>query len=167
MVHERAILIRQVLDLQADLWRSAGAAEQWLAVDLTMPQLKVLVFIYDSQTASMGHVAGALGVSLSTVTGIVDRLVEHELVHREADPDDRRLVLCRLTTAGRATVERLNQLAGARLARLVDDLSVTDLHTVIAGLTVLCAAAGHDQPRATHRPPTRVPVGSAWARGAI
>ena len=47
----------------------------------------------------MGQLAASLAVTLSTVTGIVDRLVEHQMVVREEDPHDRRLVVCRLRAA--------------------------------------------------------------------
>jgi predicted RND superfamily exporter protein len=41
----------------------------------------------------MGAIASATGVALSTATGIVDHLVKKGLVLRDADPQDRRLVM--------------------------------------------------------------------------
>src|SRR5215212_2293842 len=102
-------LVQQVLELQTRLFRSMRPAREWLEVDLTMPQLKVLFLLYAEDGASMGRLASALGVTLSTVTGIVDRLVEHAMVQRQEDPQDRRLVVCRLTPRAVTTVERLHQ----------------------------------------------------------
>jgi DNA-binding MarR family transcriptional regulator len=136
---ERGALTQRVLDLQISMFRSARPAREWLEVDLTMPQLKVLFILAADNGASMSHLASGLGVTLSTATGIVDRLVEHELVQRQEDPQDRRLVVCRLTPRAVALVERL-QLAGRlRLGSVLADLSLEELRTVAAGMEVLAA----------------------------
>ena len=143
MKDERAGLIQEILDLQTQLYRSLRPAHEWLEVDLTMPQLKVLFLLYSEGSASMGHLASSLGVTLSTVTGIVDRLVEHDLVERREDPHDRRLVLCRLTARGSDTVDRLQQAGRSHLADLLQHLPLADLRSVAAGLDVLVGAARH------------------------
>jgi DNA-binding MarR family transcriptional regulator len=141
MADERAQLLKQVLDLQAELSRLLRPAREWLEVDLTMSQFKVLFLLYTDGSASMGQLAGSLGVTLSTVTGIVDRLVEHGVVQREEHPQDRRLVLCRLTSQGFDTVEGLYEAGRNRFRALVEDLSPSDLRTVVDGLAVLQGAA--------------------------
>ena len=142
MRDERWELIRQVLDLQTHLYKSLRPAREWLEVDLTMPQLKVLFILYAEDGASMGRLAGALGVTLSTVTGIVDRLVEHAMVQRQEDPQDRRLVVCRLTPRAVSTVERLHQAGRLRLGSVLADLALDELRTLAAGMEVLAAAFG-------------------------
>jgi len=137
-------LVRRVLDLQTDLFRSMRPSRYWLEVDLTMPQLKVLFLLYAEGSASMGYLAHALGVTLSTVTGIVDRLVEHRLVRRQEDPQDRRLVVCRLTDQGHTTAERLHQAGRSRVRAVLADLSAEDLQTVVEGYEVLAAAVARN-----------------------
>ena len=61
------------------------------------------------ERASMGDLAEALGLSRAGVTGTVNRLVADGLVLRERGDGDRRLLLARLTPAGRA---RVAQAAG-------------------------------------------------------
>jgi DNA-binding MarR family transcriptional regulator len=141
MRDERQELIRQILDLQTHLDRSLCLAHEWLEIDLTMPQAKTLVLLYSDGVARMGQLASSLGVTLSTVTGIIDRLVEHGMVQRLEQPQDRRLVVCRLTSRGSETVERLHPPGRGRMANLLDDLSVDDLRKVVAGHGVLAAAA--------------------------
>lgn len=46
-------------------------------------------------------------VTTGAMTNRIDRLVERALVERDADPDDRRRVVVRLTTAGRQLVDRV------------------------------------------------------------
>ena len=148
MQDERAMLTRQVLDLQIELYRSLRPAREWLEIDLTMPQMKVLFLLYWEEATSMSKLAASLGVTLSTMTGIVDRLVEHGLVQRQENPQDRRLVLCHLTPGGAATVERLHQAGRDRLGSVLSELSLSDLRTVAVGLDVLARVARRE--RAAH-----------------
>jgi DNA-binding MarR family transcriptional regulator len=60
----------------------------------------------------MGNLAEALHCDSSNVTGIVDRLEERGLVHREASKDDRRVRLLVLTAEG----ERLRREITSRFA---------------------------------------------------
>jgi DNA-binding MarR family transcriptional regulator len=56
------------------------------------------------ERASMGDLAETLGLSRAGVTSTVNRLVADGLVLRERGEGDRRLLLARLTTAGRERV---------------------------------------------------------------
>jgi len=85
--------------------------KEWLSLDLTTPQLKVVLLLFVGGSTRMSVIASALGVSLATATGVVDRLVERGMVIRESDPDDRRVVLCRLSQKGEQTIIGLWQLA--------------------------------------------------------
>src|ERR1051326_9613011 len=63
----------------------------FLSCDLSMPQLKTLSYVTKNDGATSGQIAHRLGVGLSTITGIVDRLAEQGLVTRHEDPRDRRI----------------------------------------------------------------------------
>ncbi len=102
----------------------------WLQVDLTMRQFKALFLLYPVDGLPMKRLAEGLGVSVTAITGLVDRLVEHELAWRDQDPDDRRLVIARLTDSGRTMVERLQSLRRDRLAWVFQRLSIDDLQVI-------------------------------------
>src|SRR5581483_11008116 len=140
MTADRAHLVEQALSLRSDLYRSLRPAREWLEIDLTTSQLKVLFLLYSADSASMGQLAASLGVTLSTVTGIVDRLVEHGMVLREEDPHDRRLVVCRLTPDGATVAARLIEAGNTRLREVLDRLSVAELRCVVEGLQLLTDA---------------------------
>jgi DNA-binding MarR family transcriptional regulator len=95
----------------------------WCAVELTMPQLKALLLVDSASGASHGEIARGLGVGLSTVTGIVDRLVEHGLVERYTDPDDRRMSRVRVTDIGSELLDGLWATRGERLGQALASLS--------------------------------------------
>jgi DNA-binding MarR family transcriptional regulator len=69
-------------------------------------------------------------VSLSTVSGLVDRLVDQGLVSRHHDPADRRQVVVAATPAGVALVDRFRQLGVGELQELLMDLSDEELGDV-------------------------------------
>lgn len=142
---ERAALTREILNTDRRIYQAiqAGSSDAWLRVELTIRQLKILLLLQASEThsARMGQLAAALRVTLPTITGIVDRLVEHGLVRREEDPSDRRLVVARLTPAGRELVERLQSHGRNQMAATLRRLSVEELRIVARALDLLLTAA--------------------------
>jgi DNA-binding MarR family transcriptional regulator len=114
----------------------------WCAVDLTMPQVKALLLAYSPTGASHGEIARALGVGVSTVTGIVDRLVEHGLVERHTDPDDRRLSRVRATQAGIDLLDRLWTSRIERLNQLLDVLGPDERAAFTSALQHLAQVLG-------------------------
>lgn len=129
---ERARLSERILRLDSRVFQflQSGQASAWLTVDLTMPQLKVLLIVFGAGSASAGQLARGLGVTLSTITGIVDRLVDHRLVGRAEDPTDRRITRVSITDEGRALVESLYLSSRERVQRLLDRLDLEALRTV-------------------------------------
>jgi DNA-binding MarR family transcriptional regulator len=76
------------------------------------------------------ELATRLGVGPSAVTPLVDRLVEHGLVRREEDREDRRITRLLITDQGQALLERM--FAGQRelLAGLLHRLDPDELAAV-------------------------------------
>jgi DNA-binding MarR family transcriptional regulator len=75
----------------------------------------------------MSSIASTLDIALSTATGIVDNLVKKDFVVREADPQDRRLVICRLSPAGQALISRLWMSGQFQMEKLLDGLTQEQL----------------------------------------
>ena len=75
----------------------------------------------------MSSIASELDVALSTATGVVDHLVKKGLVIREADPQDRRLVICRLSPTGQELINRLWTSGQFQMERLLDGLTLEQL----------------------------------------
>jgi DNA-binding MarR family transcriptional regulator len=109
--------------------------------ELTVAQLRVLFRLRGGGPVPSGQLANQLGVTLPTVTSVIDRLVKQELVERRDDPGDRRRVIVAVTPAGRALVERIQQGRHARLVRALDAIEPVTLAKLIDGLAALAAAA--------------------------
>jgi DNA-binding MarR family transcriptional regulator len=80
------------------------------AYGLTGPQANVLRLVWQRRGIEQRELQEQLGVTSPTLTGIVDGLVERELVERRLSPEDARVKLLLLTERGRAVSEELATL---------------------------------------------------------
>jgi DNA-binding MarR family transcriptional regulator len=143
---ERAVrerLLRHVLVEQERLASIVlrSLSSTWLAVDLTMPQLKTLLIVVQEAGTTGSHLSRCLRVGLSTVTGIVDRLCEQGLVARTVAPQDRRATRVTATAAGQRLVGRLYRVRRERMARVLEGLDLPALRLVDEAVTLLARSA--------------------------
>jgi len=138
----------QVLSALRRLIRATDLDAKNLArqTNLSTSQLLVMEILAADGQLSIGRIAGRVGLAQATVTVIVDRLAERELVVRRRSDADRRLVVVNLTKQGselfaRAPtalqmtfVRNFTQLKGwektailSSLQRLADLMEVEDL----------------------------------------
>jgi DNA-binding MarR family transcriptional regulator len=146
MEDERAELIEHIAEVSRLLFRhrhhprQLAGEREWLGVDLTMQQLKVVFVVVSLGGATMSQIAREAGMTLSTATGVADRLVAHGLVRRVSDPEDRRHVWLHPTEEATGLINRLTQIGEAQLRRLASCLSLEELSLVARALDVLYAA---------------------------
>nr|WP_301539772.1 MarR family transcriptional regulator [Nocardioides sp. zg-DK7169] len=101
-----------------------------------MQQLKVLLLAVHRAPITAHEVAGALGVTAATVSGLIRRLGEHGLLVREEAPQDRRARHLVATPAGRQALEELASFQLRSRLGLLEHLDDEDLATLDAGLAV-------------------------------
>lgn len=82
-----------------------------------------LLGIVRDRRPTIKELAGFLQLDKSSVTGLVDRAVERDLVHRVASPLDGRSVQVVITAAGKRLVDETTTAFEAEIAALVSDLS--------------------------------------------
>ena len=143
MNDERAQLIDEVLELERDMYRLLRpiVPKEWLRINLTMPQLKVLLFLFTDGPARMGVLASALGVSMTTTTGIIDRLVQQRLLVRRSNSEDRRTVICDLSAKGRELITRLWEQRQVQIRNLLKKIELPELRIVSTELKAILNAA--------------------------
>ncbi len=97
----------------------------WLGQDRSMGQMRLLFLLEAEGPVPMSRIAEKLGTGMPAASGIVDRVERHGLVARIHRADDRRVVECRLTDAGRDLVAevsgRRNAYTRQVLVLLTDD----------------------------------------------
>ncbi|WP_051713048.1 MarR family winged helix-turn-helix transcriptional regulator [Actinoalloteichus caeruleus] len=128
MAAERELLLDRVVDALRDIQQTFGVVESpLLQVNLTMQQLRTLVFLVVRRGCSSQELSRLLRVSSATVTGLVDRLETQGLVVRRPDRDDRRVRHVLPTSDGDALVAELQDSGTASLRTLLVDLGEGDL----------------------------------------
>jgi DNA-binding MarR family transcriptional regulator len=85
----------------------------------------------------MSRIADVLDISLSSATGIVDRMAERGLVERARVTDDRRVVLVQVTKRGRRMLDDVEALRGEMLRSVLGRLSRQRLQTLAETLADL------------------------------
>ena len=135
-------LVEHVLELGARIFRELlpTIPKEVLQFDLTMPQLKVVLLLFLNGPMRMSDLAAGLSVSLATATGVVDRLVERDIVLRESEPKDRRVVLCRLSEKGQDLTDVLWQSARNRTRELLMAITIPRLKLLNEALKALLQA---------------------------
>jgi DNA-binding MarR family transcriptional regulator len=107
------------------------------APSLSIPQFRVLAFLSRRPGAPLSRVAEHLGVTRSTASAIVDRLVRRNLVSRTAHPQERRSVVLTLTRVGAQHHQQAREATSAQMAKVLAGLSETDLRRVREGFALL------------------------------
>ncbi len=125
-------------------WQTHKQLHQTLSrpeISLTMPQMVTLFAIRDAGSCRMSELAEVTQQSAGTLTGIVDRLIEDQLVARVRDAEDRRVVQVTLTPTGKERVERVEQARCQDMARMLDQFNLDQLchmeellHLLLAGI---------------------------------
>jgi DNA-binding MarR family transcriptional regulator len=99
--------------------------------DLTLAQYRVLALVAAGDERS-SLVAERLAVAKPTITAVVDALVEHGCLTREAVAGDRRSLRLVVTANGRKALTAAEDSMAAAIADVLDD--ARDRDAVIAGL---------------------------------
>lgn len=129
-------------------------SERLLRLGVSMAQLHVMSMLDRHGDMAMSRLAEMVDVSLSNATGLVDRMEERGFVERVRVPDDRRVVLVRLTETGRKLVDDMEIIRAATLRSVLDRLdpdqldgvarATTDLRDALAAVAATPGATDHD-----------------------
>ena len=121
--------------------------ERVLRRGLSMAQLNILFTLKRCGEMPMSRLAEMLNVSLSNATGLIDRIEERGLVERTRVPEDRRIVLIRVTAAGEQMLGELDVLSDDLLRTVLGRLDRAELAAVGSAFAsirdALTDAAGH------------------------
>ena len=107
---------------------------------ITIPQLHVLHYLSGQPSCRMHDVAVGLGVKGSTLTGLMDRLVELGLVRRFNSDEDRRVVLAAITAKGETILRGLKADRKRMIMRVFGNITARDRQTYIEILEKVAAS---------------------------
>jgi DNA-binding MarR family transcriptional regulator len=117
--------------------------EQMQASGLTPPQFYILKILDHYGASRATQLAEKMYVKPSAITVMTDRLIDHGLVERYHDDNDRRVVVIELTKKGKATVEEAMAARNEHIAKYFSHLELQEredllrlfekLETIICG----------------------------------
>ena len=125
---------------------------------VTLPQFRALVLLRALGTTPAGMLAARLGVTASTGTRLVSRLVRGGWVERGASEADRRLISLALTEKGTHLVDETRRRRERALNDILRTMPPADRVAAVDGLRRMADAAGEPSPEsldvlAYDRPP--------------
>jgi DNA-binding MarR family transcriptional regulator len=107
------------------------------AADLSVPQFRTLAFIDRQADASLSDVAEHIGLTLPSMSKIVDGLVIRKLVTRQTHPTDRRRMTLTLTARGQTVLHASRAATRACLAEDLAALSDRQCDTIVQAMEIL------------------------------
>ena len=161
---------RQTAELVlADLGRAVGSlrcagSQRMLRLGISMTHFHVLTLLRHHDAMPMGHLAEILDASMSSTTGIIDRMEERGLVERVRVPDDRRIVLVRPTRDGVDLVDEAELVKSDILASALGRLDPEQLDRMAAAAGDLQAAINAELAAAPERHATHTQCSHAYGR---
>ena len=106
-------------------------------LDLSIPQFRTLRFIQRNPDSSLSDLSDHLGLTLPSVSKLVDGLVKQELISRQESASDRRRITLVLTKSGESIVNSARASALANLAKILSCLSNEELKTIHQAMELL------------------------------
>jgi len=114
-----------------------------LDIDIKFAHIPILCQIQTLKSPTMGELGEISNFQLSTLTRVVDRLVERGLVAREADSSDRRVVRVSITDEGSQIVKKFEMARKKKVKSILMRLTsrerkdlirvLQDIHKRISG----------------------------------
>lgn len=117
-----------------------AASERLLRLGVSMAQLNILYTLHRTGDMTMSGMADILNVSLSNATGLIDRLEERGYIERTRVPEDRRVVMVRMTPAGTQLLDEHDAMTDELLRTVLDRLRPDQLTGVAEATSALRTA---------------------------
>jgi MarR family transcriptional regulator, organic hydroperoxide resistance regulator len=105
-------------------------SDRLVRLGISMAQLNILHTLQRTGEMPMSRLADVLNVSVSNATGLVDRMEERGLIARHRVPEDRRIVLVRITDGGVRILEENDAQTDGLMREVLADLDPTQLQVI-------------------------------------
>ncbi len=105
--------------------------------DISIPQFRTMRFVQRNPDSSLSDLADHLGLTLPSVSKLVDGLVKQELISRRESTSDRRRLTLVLTQSGESIVNLARVGAQTNIARTLKHLSSPELEIIHQAMQLL------------------------------
>ena len=129
---------RLVLEVVPAVMRSVRAEMRASgALNLSVPQFRTLGYIDRHPDASLSEVAAHIGLTLPSMSKLIDGLVKRKLVMRAGHSDDRRRITLTLTARGDVLLQSAHASTQAALVEKLSALNATERATIAHAMEIL------------------------------
>ena len=111
---------------------------------ISMTHLHILWLLEHHGDLTMGHLADLVDVSLSNASGLIDRMEERGLVERIRVPDDRRVVLVRVSPEGARMRDEIEAIKQDQMRSILGNLDVDQLTRLVGAVGDLRGAVAQE-----------------------
>ncbi len=105
--------------------------------DLSVAQFRTLAYIKNNNGASLSDLAANIGLTLPSMSKLIDGLVSRGFVDRSSHSEDRRKICLQLTPAGKSELDAAYGHTQAFLVDKMSGLAKDDLNTVNRSMQIL------------------------------
>ena len=107
------------------------------APDLSVPQIRTMIFIGHEPGTGISEAAEFIGLSLPAMSKLVEGLVRRGLVSRESNSLDRRRVILNLSLRGKKELGQARRLAHAAMSSRLAQADPEELEKIFGALKCL------------------------------
>lgn len=131
--------ISQIISLNRNFNRTLRHEFHGLMQDsgFTFPQLSVISILTKNGEQKVSDISEKMGLSDSTVSGILDRLEQKGIIERKRNKDDRRVVKIYLVKGSQQICQEFHRKREEYFAHLLKELTEQEINDIIKGLEIL------------------------------
>lgn len=127
----REEIVQEIIENMTRCQRKPDASG-WRHVGLSHAQVSMLFMLFYHPEANVKQISEHLGITKSAVTQVMDPLVDKDLVNRQNDPNDRRIVRLSLTPGGKKILKEVHKLKFAGMRAALSGLNNKELEQMAA-----------------------------------
>ena len=132
-------VVRDLLSITPSIRRSiqrkvVKTAFAQIEEDITLPHLEIMKLLKEEGTRHIAEIGESLQIPKPQMTHLIDRLQELEIVIRQADMTDRRIINIMLTDKGRRIIEELDQVINESIEAKLSILTEEELQELSVSL---------------------------------
>ena len=125
------------------MMRCAGTGRM-VRSGISMTHLHILWLLEHHGDLTMGRLAELVDVSLSNASGLIDRMEERGLVERIRVPDDRRIVIVRVSPEGEKIRDEIEAIKQDQMRSILGNLDIDQLTRLLGAVTDLRGAVAQE-----------------------
>ncbi len=129
---------QQVLEAVPLVMRTIrGQLRSHRSADISVPQFRSMSYIDRNDGASLSDLASHIGLTLPSMSKLIDGLVSRKLVTRTSHSTDRRRICLSLTPLGREELREAHRFTEKYLSEQISGLDEADLQTITRAMQIL------------------------------